>query len=85
LGAPAIGATALLLGWQEISRARTWRKVREKFEKLRADEIQHAHDIQAESAKPESVQLRSKQSACAGGCRWALLRGGDAVRRSVGA
>jgi hypothetical protein len=48
LATPAIGATALLLGWQEISRARTWRKVRGKFEKLRADEIQHAHDVQTE-------------------------------------
>jgi hypothetical protein len=60
---PALGATALLMGWQEVSRARTWRKVREKFEKLRTDEIQHAHDIQAEQEHLDKFDER-KQHEC---------------------
>lgn len=58
-----IGATALLIGWQEISRARTWRKVRDKFEKLRADEIKHTHDVQTEQEHLDNFDER-KQHEC---------------------
>jgi hypothetical protein len=63
LATPAIGATALILGWNEISRARTWRNVREKFEQLRADEIQHAHDVQTEQEHLDKFDER-KQHQC---------------------
>ena len=48
LATPMIGATALLFGWQELSRARTWRKVRQRFETLRTAEIQLAREVQTE-------------------------------------
>jgi hypothetical protein len=63
LATPAIGAAALLLGWQEASRAQMWRKVREKFEKLRADEIQHAHDVQTEQEHLDNFDER-KEHEC---------------------
>jgi len=63
LATPAIGATALLLGWTEISRATTWRKVREKFENLRTDEIQHAHDVQTEQEHLDKFDER-KEHEC---------------------
>ena len=58
-----IGATALLYGWQEVSKARTWRRVRERFETLRTAEIQHARDIQTEQEHLEQFDKR-KQAAC---------------------
>lgn len=58
LATPAVGAAAILLGWQEISRAMTWRRVREKFERLRADEIQHAYDIKAEQEYLDKLEER---------------------------
>jgi hypothetical protein len=63
LATPAIGATALLLGWQEISRAITWRRVREKFERLRAAEIQHARDVQTEQEHLNNFDKR-KEDEC---------------------
>lgn len=63
LATPAIGATALLLGWQEASRAQMWRKVRAKFEKLRADEIQHAHEVQTEQKHLDNFDER-KEHEC---------------------
>jgi hypothetical protein len=48
LATPMIGAIALLYGWQEVSRARTWRRVRGRFETLRTSEIQLARDVQTE-------------------------------------
>jgi hypothetical protein len=63
LATPIIGATALLYGWQEISRARTWRAVRERFEKLRTAEIQLARDVQTEQEHLENFDKR-KQAEC---------------------
>jgi hypothetical protein len=63
LATPAIGATALLLGWQEISGAVTWRRVREKFETLRAAEIQHARDVETEQENLSHFDKR-KEDQC---------------------
>jgi len=63
LATPIIGATALLLGWQEVSHARTWRRVRERFETLRTEEIQLARKIQAEQEVLDQFDKR-KQAEC---------------------
>jgi hypothetical protein len=63
LATPIIGATALVYGWQEVSRARTWRRVRQRFEKLRADEIKLARDIQTEQEHLDQFDKR-KQAQC---------------------
>jgi hypothetical protein len=63
LATPIIGAVALLYGWQEVSHARTWRKVREKFEKLRSAEIQLARDVQTELEHLDQFDKR-KQAQC---------------------
>jgi hypothetical protein len=63
LATPMIGATALLFGWQELSRARTWRRVRERFERLRNAEIQLARDVQTEQEHLDQFDKR-KQAEC---------------------
>ena len=63
LATPVIGATALLYGWQEVSRARLWRKVRHRFESLRAAEIKLAHDVQTEQEHLDQFDKR-KQAEC---------------------
>lgn len=63
LAVPIIGATALLYGWQEVSDARTWRRVRERFETLRTTEIQHARDVQTEQEHLDQFDKR-KQAQC---------------------
>ena len=63
LATPIIGATALLYGWQEVSRARTWRRVREKFEALRTAEIKLARDVQTEQEYLDQFDKR-KQAQC---------------------
>jgi hypothetical protein len=63
LATPMIGATALLFGWQEVSRARTWRKVRQRFETLRTAEIQLAREVQTEQESLDQFDKR-KQSQC---------------------
>lgn len=60
---PVIGATALLFGWQEVSRARMWRRVRERFETLRTQEIQYACDVQTEQEHLDQFDKR-KQAEC---------------------
>jgi hypothetical protein len=63
LATPIIGATALLSGWQEVSRARTWRRVRSRFETLRTAEIQLARDVETEKEHLDQFDKR-KQAAC---------------------
>jgi len=63
LATPIIGATALLFGWTEVSRARTWRRVRERFETLRAAEIQLARDVETEKEHLDQFDKR-KQAQC---------------------
>ena len=48
LATPMIGATALLYGWQEVSNVWKWRKVRERFDTLRASEVKLTRDVQTE-------------------------------------
>jgi hypothetical protein len=63
LATPIIGATALHYGWTEVSRARTWRRVRERFETLRTAEIQFARDVQTEQEHLAEFDKR-KQAEC---------------------
>jgi hypothetical protein len=63
IATPLIGATALLYGWPEVSRARTWRRVRERFETLRAAEVKLARDVQAEQEHLDEFDKR-KQAEC---------------------
>lgn len=63
LATPIIGATALLFGWQEVSRARTWCRVRKRFETLRNAEIQLARDVQTEQEHLDQFDKR-KQAEC---------------------
>jgi hypothetical protein len=60
---PIIGAAALLYGWPEVSRARTWRRVRERFETLRSAELQLAREVQAETENLDQFDKR-KQAQC---------------------
>jgi hypothetical protein len=63
LATPMIGAMALLYGWQEVSKARTWRRVRERFETLRTAEVQLARDVQTEQEHLDEFDKR-KQAEC---------------------
>ena len=63
LATPMIGATALLYGWQEVSKARTWRRVRERFETLRTAEVHLARDVQTEQEHLDEFDKR-KQAEC---------------------
>ncbi len=63
LATPIIGATALLFGWHEVSRARTWRRVRERFETLRTAEIKLTGDVQTEQEHLDQFDKR-KQAQC---------------------
>jgi hypothetical protein len=63
LATPMIGATSLLYGWQEILKARTWRRVRERFETLRTAEVQLARDVQTEQEHLDEFDKR-KQAEC---------------------
>jgi hypothetical protein len=60
LATPLMGATALLYGWQEASRAKTWRRVRERFETIRTAEVQLARDVQTEQEHLAQFDLRKK-------------------------
>jgi len=63
LATPIIGATALLYGWTEVSRAGTWRKVRKRFETLRAAEVQLAREVQTEQEHLDQLD-KQKQAQC---------------------
>jgi hypothetical protein len=63
LATPMIGATALLYGWQEVSKARTWRMVRERFETLRTAEVQLARDVQTEQEHLDEFD-KQKEAEC---------------------
>jgi hypothetical protein len=63
LATPIVGATALLFGWQEASRAGIWLRTRKKFEKLRTDEIKYARDVLTEQEHLKNFDKR-KQAEC---------------------
>jgi len=61
---PVVGALALHLAWTEVARARTWRRVRERFETLRTTEIELARQVQTEQEHLDNFDKR-KQAQCA--------------------
>lgn len=61
LAAPIVGAVALLYGWQEFSAAQTWRRVRDRFETLRTDEVELARQVQAETQHIEEFDKRKAE------------------------
>ena len=63
LATPIIGATALHYAWTAVWRARTWRRVRERFETLRTAEVQLARDVQTEQEQLNEFDKR-KQAEC---------------------
>jgi hypothetical protein len=63
LATPIIGAAALLYGWHEVSRARTWRRVRDRFEALRTAEVDLARRVQTEQEHLDQFDKR-KQEEC---------------------
>jgi hypothetical protein len=63
LATPVIGATALHYGWTEVSCARIWRRVRERFESLRTAETQLARDVLAQQEHLDEFDKR-KQAEC---------------------
>jgi hypothetical protein len=60
LATPVIGAAALHYGWTEASCARTWRRVRERFETLRTAEIELARDVQTEQEHLDEFDKRKQ-------------------------
>jgi hypothetical protein len=60
LATPIMGAAALHYGWTDISRAQTWRRVRERFEKLRTEEIQLARGVQTGQEHLEEFDKRKQ-------------------------
>jgi hypothetical protein len=60
LATPIIGAVSLLYGWQEVSHAWTWRRVRVRFETLRAAEVKLARDVQTEQESLDEFDKRKK-------------------------
>lgn len=63
LATPIIGATAFHYGWTEVSCARNWRRVRERFETLLTAEIQLARDVLAQQEHLDEFDKR-KQAEC---------------------
>lgn len=61
LTTPIVGAVALLFGWQEFSQTRTWRRVRDRFEKLRTAEVELARQVQAETQHFEEFDKRKAE------------------------
>jgi hypothetical protein len=61
LATPIVGAVALLYGWQELSAAKTWRRVRDRFEKLRTAEVELARQVQAETQHIEEFDKRKAE------------------------
>lgn len=63
LSMPIVGASALLYGWEEFSAARTWRRVRDRFERLRTEEVELTRKVQAETEHLAEFDRR-KTEAC---------------------
>ncbi len=60
LATPMIGACALIYGWHEFSRARTWRQVRERFETLRNAEVELPRQVQTETEHLHEFEKRQE-------------------------
>jgi hypothetical protein len=61
LATPMVGAVALLHGWSEFSAARTWRRVRERFETLRTAEVTLSRQVQAEAGRLAEFDKRKAE------------------------
>lgn len=61
LATPIVGAVALLFGWQEFAGAKTWRHVRDRFEKLRTAEVELARQVQAETQNLDEFDKRKAE------------------------
>lgn len=63
LATPMVGAFAFLWAWRDFSAARTWRRVRERFEDLRKREVELPRQIQAETERLTQFDRR-KEAEC---------------------
>ena len=63
LATPMVGAFAYLSAWRDLSDARTWRRVRERFDTLRNAELELPRQIQAEIERLEQFDRR-KEAEC---------------------
>ena len=82
LATPIIGAAALLYGVARGIEARTWRRVRERFEALRTAEVHLARQVQTEQEHLDEFDKR-KQAECRSGARSSpssMNAGGGTVR-----
>jgi len=61
LATPMLGAAALLHGWIEFSGARTWRRIKGRFDELRSAEVDLARQVQAEAQHFEEIERRKTE------------------------
>src|SRR5580658_1099740 len=61
LATPMLGAAALLHGWIEFSAARTWRRIKGRFDELRAAEVDLGRQVQAETQHIEEIEKRNAE------------------------
>lgn len=63
LATPLVGAFAFLSAWRDFADAKTWRRVREKFENLRKVEVELASQVEAETERLAQFDRR-KEAEC---------------------
>jgi DNA repair exonuclease SbcCD ATPase subunit len=63
LATPVVGAFALLYAWRDFSKARLWRRVRDRFDSLRNAELQLQRQVQTETEQLEQFDRR-KEAEC---------------------
>lgn len=63
LATPMVGASAFLSAWRDLGDARTWRRVRERFDTLRNAELELPRQIQAETERLAQFDRR-KEAEC---------------------
>lgn len=60
LATPMVGAWAFLSAWRDFFNARTWRRVRERFTKLREEDMELPRQIAAEEEQIRHFELRKE-------------------------
>ncbi len=63
LATPVVGAFALLYAWRDFSKARLWRRVRDRFDTLRNAELEFQRQVQTETEQLEQFDRR-KEAEC---------------------
>ena len=63
LATPVVGAFALLYAWRDFSKARLWRRVRNRFDHLRSAEVELERQVQTEAEQLEQFDRR-KEAEC---------------------